>query len=77
MKKLLGKILTVIVQIEVIVLLPISITIFVAMAIVSCSKPWDVIAHYSTEYTWITQGWYLKFNGITKEEVYQSMLDNK
>ena len=77
MKKLFGKILTVIAWIELIVLFPIGITLFVVMAIVSFSKPWDVMARYLAEYVWIVQGWYLKFNGITKEEAYQIILDNK
>lgn len=76
MKKLLGKILTVIAWIEVIILLPIGIPLCGITVIARSLKPLDVVARYLTEYVWIMQGWYLKFNGITKEEVYQCIHDD-
>ena len=77
MKTMLEKTILVIAVIEDIILFPIDIVAYGIFVILWCFEPWHVIAYCLTEYVWIKGGWYLKFNGITKEDLHQCVYDDQ
>ncbi len=77
MKKILGKLATVLVAIETIILLPVDLVVTLVLKLIlhlDGVKFCDAYANYR----WFTSGWFLKMKGASKEDarfiIYKAIL---
>ena len=77
MRKILGKLATVLAAIDTIILLPVDLVVVLVLKLILHLDKVKFCDTY-TNYRWLTKGWWLKTKGYSKEDVrstiYEMML---